>query len=145
MPGLLSPGPGTLSEPEGPCRRRLAGAGGVAGPAPDVRHQPQGDVHPQFCIQHTDNMYKRYIASTLVAQWYREPSTVQQIKGSNPVIMHFFTFYLFRLILRLTELYQDILVYLAIHKVYLSIYMYLQRYEQIHFNTGIYHDIRVSA
>ena len=26
----------------------MPGAGGAAGPAPDVRHQPAGDVHPQF-------------------------------------------------------------------------------------------------
>ena len=26
----------------------MAGAGGAAGPAPDVRHQPAGDVHLQF-------------------------------------------------------------------------------------------------
>ena len=48
----------------------MAGAGGAAGPAPDIRHQPAGDVHPQFCIQHTNTLYKWHIPSTLVAQWY---------------------------------------------------------------------------
>ena len=115
MPGHLSPGQGNLSEQEGPCRR---GAGGAAGPAPDVRHQLAGDIHPQFCIQHTDTLYKREIASTLVAQWCREPSSVQEIKGSNPVIMQFF-YILF--IQTYTQLYQDILVYLAINMVYLCI------------------------
>ena len=65
-------------------------------------------IHPQFCIQHTDTtdtLYKREIALTLVAQWYREPSSVQEIKGSNPVIIHFFTICLFRLILSYTRIY----------------------------------------
>ncbi len=37
----------------------MAGAGGTAGPAPDVRHQPAGDVHPQFCIQHPYTIQNR--------------------------------------------------------------------------------------
>ena len=36
----------------------MAGAGGAAGPAPDVRHQPAGDVHPQFRINLTNTIQK---------------------------------------------------------------------------------------
>ena len=73
-------------------------------------------VHPQFCIQQTDTMYKGCLASTLVAQWYKQPSSVQEIMGSNPRIIQIFTFCF---ILIYTELYQDILIYprLAILKV----------------------------
>jgi hypothetical protein len=36
----------------------MAGAGGAAGPSPDVQHQAAGDVQPHFCIQHTDTIQK---------------------------------------------------------------------------------------
>ncbi len=38
----------------------MAGAGGAAGPAPDVRLQPAGDVHPQFGINLTNTIRKSY-------------------------------------------------------------------------------------
>jgi hypothetical protein len=41
---------GATRLPGDPCRGPglMAGAGGAAGPAPDVRHQPAGDVHMMF-------------------------------------------------------------------------------------------------
>jgi hypothetical protein len=42
----------------GPAGDVMAGAGGAAGPAPDVRHQPAGDVHPQFRINLTNTTQK---------------------------------------------------------------------------------------
>ena len=46
----------------------MAGAGGAAGPAPDVRHQPAGDVHLQFlskltCTIQMLPMYQRWWCS----------------------------------------------------------------------------------
>ena len=47
----------------------MAGAGGAAGPAPDVRHQPAGDVHRQFlrvsklCSIQMLPMYQRWWCS----------------------------------------------------------------------------------
>ena len=47
-PGLILPsqGPGNPSDLEGPCWRRHGQPRGAAGPAPGVRHQPAGGVHP---------------------------------------------------------------------------------------------------
>ncbi len=46
----------------------MAGAGGAAGPAPDVRHQPAGDVHPQFisnltCTIQMSSVHQRWWCS----------------------------------------------------------------------------------
>ena len=47
-PGLILPsqGPGNPSDLEGPCWRRHGQPRGAAGPAPGVRHQPAGGMHP---------------------------------------------------------------------------------------------------
>ncbi len=67
----------------------MAGAGGAAGPTPDVRHQPQGDVllaamqpsGPSPSRQ-TNTMHKLVSASTLVVQWSAQPRGMHEIMSS---------------------------------------------------------------
>lgn len=57
----------------------MAGAGGAAGPAPDVRHQPPGKSN-----YYTHNFHT--IAFTLVAQWLCQPASMLKVMGSNPTL-----------------------------------------------------------
>jgi hypothetical protein len=54
----------------------MAGAGGAAGPAPDVRHQPK----------------KYTITSLLVEQWLRQLDVMHMIVGSSPNLSNFLLF-----------------------------------------------------
>lgn len=63
----------------------MAGLGGAAGPAPDVRHQPPGK-------QWTYTTFLRYILSTLVAQRLRQLASMHEVIGSISDIIHFFDF-----------------------------------------------------
>lgn len=63
----------------------MAGLGGAAGPAPDVRHQPPGK-------QWTYTTFLRYVLSTLVAQRLRRLASMHEVIGSIPDIIHFFDF-----------------------------------------------------
>ena len=44
----------------------MAGGGGAAEPAPDVRHQPAGDVQAEIRKKYTNTMQNTLRASTLV-------------------------------------------------------------------------------
>ena len=63
----------------------MAGLGGAAGPAPDVRHQPPGKLLTYTTILH-------YILSTLVAQRSRQLASMHEVIGLSPDIIHFFDF-----------------------------------------------------
>ena len=73
----------------GPAMSWPAG-GGAAGPALDVRHQPQGDAHhrdPSSCI---NTMWNRCLTFMLLVQWSELPHSMHEIVGSSPVIIHIF-------------------------------------------------------
>ena len=80
----------------------MAGAGGAAGPAPDVRHQPAGTCH-LISIPGNIKQHKTKLASTLMAQWSKEPRSVHEVVGSNPTIVHQYAF------LAETSIYRHIL------------------------------------
>ena len=63
----------------------MAGLGGAAGPAPDVRHQPPGK-------QLSNTTFLLCILSTLVAQRLRQLASMHEVIGSIPDIIHFFDF-----------------------------------------------------
>ena len=52
----------------------MAGAGGAAGPAPDVRHQPAGDVYPQVRINLSNTIQK----SSMYQRWWCSSRTAVQ-------------------------------------------------------------------
>ena len=74
----------------------MAGLGGAAGPAPDVRHQPPGNGYIQHIFASRKQWYYTtflgYILSTLVAQWLRQLASMHEVIGSNPSIIQFFYF-----------------------------------------------------
>ena len=63
--------------------------------------------------------------SKLVVQWHRQPSSVHEIMGLNPKIIHSLNFVLSEFILTYTDIYQDIPIYLAIR--YISVYTRIWR------------------
>ena len=65
----------------------MAGLGGAAGPAPDVRHQPPGK---QWTVTYTTNLQS--LLSTLVAQRIRQLASMHEVIGSIPDIVLFFYF-----------------------------------------------------
>ncbi len=68
----------------------MAGAGGTAGPAPDVRHQPAVDTPLEFHEQQAYAMSIPYLESILVAQWPKKPPNEHKILSSNPAVVQNF-------------------------------------------------------
>ena len=111
----------------------MAGAGGAAGPAQDVRHQPQGDVLP--ANRYTNTMHKHESASTLVVQRLAQLDGMHEIVSSIPSIIHNFE----------NCFVKENMAYRAIDIVYRCIYCYLLLYADINckyrYIHAIYHNI----
>ena len=86
--GTLRPGPGLPSG--GPAGDAMAGAGGAAGPAHDVRHQPPGDAKEErgqtnvYSPGPRKKQYRRVDASSAVVM---PVESMHAITGSNPAVM----------------------------------------------------------
>jgi hypothetical protein len=66
----------------------MAGGGGAAGPAQDVRHQPADDVQVEIRNNILIPCQTQFKASTLVVEWSRQPRGVHEVQGSNSRPMH---------------------------------------------------------
>jgi hypothetical protein len=71
----------------------MAGAGGAAGPAPDVRHQPPGDANEEraqnvlYIHNERKMQHRRVDAHSAVVM---PVESMHEITGSNPTVMHTF-------------------------------------------------------
>ncbi len=116
----------------------MAGAGGAAGPAQDVRHQPKGDVLPAMQpspSRQTNAMHKHISASTLVVQWSARPRGMHEILNSNPEIIHNFAncFFKENMAFRAIDIvYRCIYSYVLLYTYINQIYMYIILYTMIH-------------
>ncbi len=74
----------------------MAGAGGAAGPAQDVRHQPPGDSDAkeergQTNVYNLRQKKKQYLRADACSAVVMPAESMHKITGSNPVVMHNFS------------------------------------------------------
>jgi hypothetical protein len=102
----------------------MTGAGGAAGPAPDVRHKPEGDVPHDFPEQLSDRQTNSFIEnsieagiiymvkfnklSTLVVQQSRQPCSLHEIPSSNLSTLAIYIYIYIYIYLIYTSIYHDI-------------------------------------
>ena len=81
----------------------MAGGGGAAGrPAPDVRHQPPGDMAravPQISFRYHPEHLKSTDVLTHIAKRLDHTDTMHEVVSSNLIIMQFFENVLYQYIL----------------------------------------------
>ena len=68
----------------------MAGGGGAAGPTPDVRHQPPGDMActvPQISFKYQPELLKSTDVLTHIAKRLDHTDTMHEVVSSNPIIM----------------------------------------------------------
>ena len=84
----------------------MAGAGGAAGPAPDVRHQPPGDAKEErgqtnvYSPCQRKKQYRRVDACSAVIM---PAESMNEITGLNHVVMHNFSNCFGNLYIRVTD------------------------------------------
>ena len=80
----------------------MAGGGGDAGPAQDVRHQPPGDMAravPQISFKYHQELLKSTDVLTHIAKRLDHTDTMHEVVSSNPIIMKNFQNILYKYIL----------------------------------------------
>ena len=90
----------------------MAGGGGAAGPAPDVRHQPPGDMAravPQNSFLYHQEHLKSTDMLTHIAKRSEHTDTMHEVVSSNPIVMQFFQNILYQYIRVCAGTYQYIL------------------------------------
>ena len=102
----------------------MAGAGGAAGPAPDVRHQPAGDVLPQLRINlsnDTIQISKSHSGINAGRAVVEQPCSMHEVLGSNPAIFFVLPILIYSVIPHITR-------YIPFLPMYIPVYPNISRY-----------------